>query len=192
MANALSGPAAAEKHRDLIDGIALRFGVAPVKQVRPDLLFVGVDRADAPALITHLKEMQDFTHLAFFTAVDRIEEGKFELKYMLHNYKRNLDLCVSVFIARDSASMDTISHLWPAAITYEQELAEMFGIDFPRSPRVGQSFILESWEGMPPMRRDFDTRKYSEETFYARPGRATNDTRDHMQNELYPSEAERW
>ena len=178
--------------KELIDGIALRFGVAPVTYVRDDLVFVGVDKADALPLITHLKQMERFGHLAFFTAVDRIEEGNFELKYMLHSYERNLDLCVSVAINREPASMDTISHLWPAAVTYEQELAEMFGIDFPKSPRVGQSFILESWEGMPPMRRDFDTRKYSEETFYARPGRDTSDTRDHMRNELYPSEAERW
>jgi NADH-quinone oxidoreductase subunit C len=111
---------------------------------------------------------------------------------MLHSYTRNLDLCVTVEIPRDAASMDTIHHLWPAAVTYEQELAEMFGIDFPGSPRVGESFILESWENMPPMRRDFDTREYSEKTYYERPGRETHDPAEHMRKELYPSEAEQW
>lgn len=187
-------------HRELIDSLALRFGVTPEPQTRDDLLFVAVDATEAVALISHLKLMEGFGHLVFFTAVDQIERGVFELKYMLHSYPRNLDLCVTAEIprgdsdaaTRGGATMDTISHLWPAAVTYEQELAEMFGIDFPGSPRVGESFILESWENMPPMRRDFDTREYSEKTYYERPGRETHDPAAHMRKELYPSEAEQW
>jgi NADH-quinone oxidoreductase subunit C len=42
------------------------------------------------------------------------------------------------------------------------------------------------------MRKEFDTRAYSEETYYVRPGRQTHDTRKHMKEKLYPSEAETW
>ena len=52
--------------------------------------------------------------------------------------------------------------------------------------------ILEGWDEIPPMRRDFDTKEYSEKTFYPRPGRVTHDTREHMKKKLYPSEAETW
>jgi NADH-quinone oxidoreductase subunit C len=111
---------------------------------------------------------------------------------MLHSYGLKLDLCVTIPVDREKAKADSIHHLWPAAVTYEQELFEMFGIDFPGSPRVGKNFILEGWEDLPPMRRDFDTRKYSEEVYYERPGRVTHEPREHMRKELYPSEAEKW
>jgi NADH-quinone oxidoreductase subunit C len=179
-------------HKELIDNLIPRFDLTGVKQSGDSLLFLGVTKPDAVPLISHLKQMEGFGHLVFFTAVDQLEQGVFELKYMLHSYPRNLDLCVTVSIPRDNAVMDSIHRLWPAAVTYEQELAEMFGIDFPGSPRVGQSFILESWDNMPPMRRDFDTREYSEKTYYARPGRETRDPAEHMRRELYPSEAEQW
>ncbi len=39
-------------------------------------------------------------------------------------------------LPRDAASMDSIHDLWPTAATYQRELREMFGIDFPDSPRV--------------------------------------------------------
>ena len=32
------------------------------------------------------QNMHGYTHLSFFTAVDRIEGGMFELHYMLHSY----------------------------------------------------------------------------------------------------------
>jgi NADH-quinone oxidoreductase subunit C len=62
----------------------------------------------------------------------------------------------------------------------------MFGIDFPDSPGVEEEFILEGWTGIPPYRRDFDTLKYSDETFAPRPGRETRDPSEHMKDELYP------
>ena len=40
--------------------------------------------------------MGGYTHLSFFTAVDQIEEGLFELLYMLHNYNLTHDLGVIV------------------------------------------------------------------------------------------------
>jgi NADH-quinone oxidoreductase subunit C len=182
----------AKMHQELIKDLALRFGISEVRHQRENQVYLKADSSDALALITHLKLVEGFGHLSFLTAVDRIEDGVFDLKYMLHSYDRTLDICVSVPIERDEATADSIHHLWPAAVTYEQELAEMFGIGFPGSPRAGQDFILEGWDDLPPMRRDFDTRAYSEEVYYERPGRVTHDTREHMRKELYPSEAEKW
>ncbi|MBN2781385.1 MAG: NADH-quinone oxidoreductase subunit C, partial [Candidatus Marinimicrobia bacterium] len=81
-----------------------------------------------------------------------------------------------------------IHHLWKQAATYQRELKEMFGIDFPGSPRIDEPFILEGWQDIPPYRRDFDTKKYSEETYFPRPGRTTHDPADYMKQKLYPEE----
>ena len=75
---------------------------------------------------------------------------------------------------------------WPTAATYQRELREMFGIDFPGSPRIEEEFILEGWNDIPPYRRDFDTLKYAEASYNQRPGRETRDPATHMKQQLYP------
>ena len=86
--------------------------------------------------------------------------------------------------------MTSIHKLWSHAWQYQRELHELFGIDFPDSPRVHESFVLEGWEEIPPMRRDFDTLEYSERTYYKRPGRSTNDPQKYMKEKLYKNYVE--
>lgn len=181
-----------EEVREVYDTIFSRFGVSGLDERRKDQAYVKVDRDEAIALITYLKELAAYTHLVFLTAVDRIEEGEFRLIYLLHSYDKKHDLGVMVDIPREGSQMDSVHHLWPAAETYQRELREMYGVSFPGSPRLEEDFALEGWEGPPPMRRDFDTRAYSEETFYARPGRVSHETRATMKEKIYPSEAETW
>ena len=153
-----------------------------------DLAFVTVVPAEARHLILDLRDRFGFTHLVLLTAVDYLEEGKFLLTYMLHNYELHHDIGVQVPIGRDGAAMESIHDLWAQAGTYQRELKEMFGIDFPGSPRVDEPFILEGWDEVPPMRREFDTKQYSETTYFPRPGRSTNDPADYMRQKLYPKE----
>jgi NADH-quinone oxidoreductase subunit C len=88
-------------------------------------------------------------------------------------------------ISRENAEMVSCHNLWKHVETYQRELREMYGINFPGSPGVNDNFILEGWDQIPPMRRDFDTMKYSEETFVFRDGRATNDPAKYMKEKLY-------
>lgn len=156
------------------------------------LTFVQVGPDQAVAYITRLRDVLGYTHLVFLTAIDYIEDSIFRLTYMVHNYASRQDLGVQVDIPRQGATMESIHHLWPHAATYQRELKEMFGIDFPGSPGVDDSFILEGWIGIPPMRREFDTKQYSEQTYFPRPGRVSHDTAAYMKETLYPSEAETW
>jgi len=153
-----------------------------------DLAFITVSHTAARHLIIDLRDRFGFTHLVFLTAVDYIEEDKFLLTYLLHNYDKHIDIGVQVPIGRGGASMESIHDLWAQAGTYQRELKEMFGIDFPGSPRVDEAFILEGWNDVPPMRREFDTKQYSETTYFPRPGRSTNDPADYMRRKLYPKE----
>ena len=153
---------------------------------RSDLTFVTAKKDELRALLVELRDMEGFTHLVLLTAVDWLEEGLFQLTYMLNNRAANQTLAVRVMIDRDNAVGDTIHDLWPTAETYQRELREMFGIDFPGSPRVDEEFILEGWTDMPPYRRDFDSLAYSLQTYRERPGRKTYDPREHMKKHLYP------
>ncbi len=167
-----------------------RYQVEKLLEQRDDLAFLKCGQIDVPDAVAYLRDHQGYVHLSFLTCVDHIEEGQFELIYMLRNHETKHDLGIKTLIDRENPVMESMHHHWAAISTYQQELHEMFGIDFPGSPGVDESFALESWEGPPPMRRDFDTRKYSEETYYPRSGRTTNDPAEHMKKTQYPGRAD--
>ena len=169
-----------------VQDLGVRFDVELRENPHPGLQFIGVEPRHAVSAIHMLKERHQFNHLVFLTAVDLIEREEFRLTYMVHSYESGADIGLQVEIPREGSCMESIHRLWAQAATYQRELKEMFGIDFPGSPRVDETFILEGWDQIPPMRREFDTRAYSEATFYPRPGRTTHDTTDHMRQQLYP------
>ncbi|MCP3666213.1 MAG: NADH-quinone oxidoreductase subunit C [Gammaproteobacteria bacterium] len=153
---------------------------------RDNLAFITVPQEHLRSLLLHLRDREGFTHMVLLTAVDWIEDEQFQLTYLLSNRKQAIDLGLRVMLPRDSASMNSIHDIWPTAATYQRELREMFGIDFPDSPGVNDEFILEGWVDIPPYRRDFDTLKYSDENYKQRPGRETRDPAQHMKEQLYP------
>ena len=77
---------------------------------------------------------------------------------------------VKVRLDREKPVMQSISKLWDQAETYEREIHEMNGVDFEGHPGM-RDFILEDWEDMPPMRRDFKTREFVDKTYEWRKGR---------------------
>ncbi|MFP4547538.1 MAG: NADH-quinone oxidoreductase subunit C [Fidelibacterota bacterium] len=174
--------------KDLIARLEKKFELTDVIYQKDGQTYITASKDEAVSMVTHLRDYEGFTHLVILTAVDWIEDDLFQLTYLLNNDRQKIDLGVRVMIDRNHPTMTSIHHLWKTAATYQRELKEMFGIDFPGSPRVDEEFILEGWEGMPPYRRDFDTKKYSEETYFPRPGRKTNDPAEYMKKKLYPEE----
>lgn len=163
-----------------------RFELKDIKQQRDDLVFVTVKKEQLISLLTHMRDNENFTHFVMLSVVDWIEDGVFQLSYILNNPEKHVDIVFRCMIERENASMESAHHLWKQVATYQRELYEMYGIDFPGSPRVHESFILEGWDDIPPMRREFDTKKYSEDTYFPRPGRESKDPKEHMKNKLYP------
>jgi len=172
----------------LIKRLKEKFSISDAVYQRKDEVFVSVKKKDAVALITHMKEKEGFTHLILLTAVDWLEDGQFQLTYLLNNNTEKVDVGVRVFLDREHPEMESIHHLWKQAPTYQRELKEMFGIDFPDSPRIDEPFILEGWQEIPPYRRDFDTKAYTEETYFERPGRKSYDPAEYMKQKLFPEE----
>ncbi len=173
--------------KTIINDIEKRFEVFDVVD-QGNVTFVSCKKELAVALVTHLKDVEGFAHLVLLSAVDWIEDNKFQITYLLNNPERHIDIGIRTFIDRETATMDSAHHLWEQVATYQRELKEMYGIDFPGSPRVNDSFILEGWDDIPPNRRDFNTKDYSEETYFPRPGRGSNDPAEYMKKKLYPDE----
>jgi NADH-quinone oxidoreductase subunit C len=163
-----------------------QFPLGEFSQQRNDLGFITVKAKQLRPVLTHLRDCEGFTHLVLLTAVDWLEENQFQLTYLIANRAKQQDLGLRVMLPREDASMESIHDLWATAATYQRELREMFGIDFPDSPRVNEEFILEGWTELPPYRRDFDTLEYSNATYRVREGRESKDPAQHMKQQLYP------
>jgi NADH-quinone oxidoreductase subunit C len=131
---------------------------------------VKIDKEIIPSTLLFAKEKLGYVHFSHMSCVDWIEDNVFEVVYILWNPIDKINLLIKSTTARENASLPNIDYIWRQANTYEREIREMFGIDFPGL--VGEhDFILEDWQDMPPMRRDFDTVKYVDEHFFTRPGR---------------------
>ncbi|MDI6850395.1 MAG: NADH-quinone oxidoreductase subunit C [bacterium] len=115
-------------------------------------------------VLAYLKD-KGFHQLTAITCVDWIKRGKFELIYNLFSlYHENIHVFIKTELERDKETMLTAVNIYPMAFDYEREIHEMFGIVFEGHPRL-DSFILEDWDGPPPMRKDFNTAKYVEEKY---------------------------
>jgi len=172
---------------ELLDRLVRDFGVTNITGRLPAITTLQVSKESGERLIRELRDREGFTHLNFIACTDWIEDGIFRLVYMLHNYDTRQNLGVHIDIDRDNAEMTSIHTLWAQAWAYQRELREMYGIHFPGSPRLEENFCLEGWDDIPPMRRDFDTAKYSAEHFGHRDGRISLVPRDHMHVQLYPN-----
>ncbi len=172
--------------RVLYDRLKTLFPLGELTEKRANLAFATLPAEYLRPVLLHLRDLEGYTHLVLLTAVDWLEDGQFQLTYLLSNRGENKDLGLRVMLPREGASMTSIHDIWPTAATYQRELREMFGIDFPDSPGVYEEFILEGWNDIPPYRRDFDTLKYANDSYAQRPGRETRDPETYMKQQLYP------
>ncbi|TFG80637.1 MAG: NADH-quinone oxidoreductase subunit C [Spirochaetales bacterium] len=174
---------------ELAEKLAVRYGARDWHDQRKDLASVMVDILKIRDTLAWLRDEGGYVHLSFATAIDNIERGVFTLTYALRNHERGHSLMVHAEVSRDNPSVDSIHLLWGQGWTYQREMKEWYGIDFPGSPRVDEEFVLEGWDQMPMMRRDFDSLAYSDATYTERPGRVTHDPAAHMKEKLYPEAA---
>jgi len=135
-------------------------------------LTVFAQRSQISVILQFLKD-KGFDHLTLVSAVDWIEEKKFELVYILTRYleeankdrdKEKTYLIVKTRISREKPQLETITGIFPNAEPYEREIHELFGISFEGHPRLTPLFLEREYK-IPPFRKDFDTRKYVEDVF---------------------------
>ena len=132
-----------------------------------------IARSDSILAILRFLNDLGLDHLALVSAVDWIEEGVFELCFVLTSYMQNddevtgrekLHIILKTRIPRERPLFKTATGIFPNAEPYEREIHELFGIDFEGHKRLTPLFLEREYE-IPPFRKDFDTRKYVEDVF---------------------------
>ncbi len=171
---------ASEPLNNLLTKLSDRFGDLCRGEVVGNALSIQCHRDQMVSLLYHVKHAEGFVILQLISCIDWEEENEFQLTYLLWNPQARVQLLLSCRIPRQGYEMASMIPLWPHAETFERELHEMFGLCFTGNARQDEEFLLENWDGPPPMLRSFDTRAFAMERFGERPGREHMDPREYV------------
>ncbi len=159
-----------DKEQKLVQLLEQTFKKLSGKVVRQRRVTVSVEKELVPSVLSYAKSQLGYIHLSHISCVDWPENNNFEIIYILWSPADKVQLFIKTLINRENPEIDNVDMIWKHANTYEREIREMYGIQF--NGLVGaQEFILEDWDDMPPMRRDFDTVDYVDNNYTFRPGR---------------------
>ncbi len=125
---------------------------------------VDVDSDALPALLELLQGHASYVHLSAISCVDWIDDDQFELVYHVWSYETNSLVSAHTRIPREPGIYLSIYDLYEPAAFFERDIHEMFGVYFEGSPDM-EKFILTEWDGPPPMRKEFDSEAFVNETF---------------------------
>ena len=126
-----------------------------------------INRDDVHRVLATLKQA-GWIQLSYLSAVDWIAENEFEIVYILMNWEKPVHVQIRTRIDREKPEINSILPIFPGAKYYEREAHEFFGIKFPGNPDHEKQLILEMWDDIPPLRKDFDPRAYSDAHFSKR------------------------
>ena len=124
------------------------------------------DNADSPAvevaperLVGLMERLRDRKDLAFdmlmdHTAIDWLEQGQFELVYMLYSTVHGHRLMVCVRVPREKPVAPTVSGVWPIAHWQEREVFDLMGVLYDGHPDLRRVFLEDDWRGHP-LRKDY-------------------------------------
>jgi len=158
------------KEQQIVDQLANTFQHLSGKVKRERRVEVSVEKKLIPSVLSYVKDQLSFIHMSHMSCVDWLEDEHFELIYILWSPELQIQLLVKTLINRENPSIENVDMIWGQLNTYQREIREMYGIEF--TGMVGrQEFILEDWDDMPPMRRDFITTDFIQDAFFERPGR---------------------
>jgi len=126
-----------------------------------------IQKDDVHQLLSVLKS-SGWKQLSYLSAVDWPDENKFEVVYIVFNWDHPVYIQIRTKIDRENPIMNSILPIFPGAKYYEREAHEFFGIKFPGNPDYMKQLILENWDDIPPLRKDFDPSAYSDRKFPSR------------------------
>ncbi len=133
-------------------------------EIRDNLLTLTTDTTTYVDLSTHLKE-HGFSRCLTVTVIDWLEQGEFEIYYLVHHLASNIYVKVATRIPRSKPKITSLSTIWESAAMHEREMWELFGVNFVGNTMLKPLF-LEDWKGKPPLRKDFNWRNYVDKEYF--------------------------
>lgn len=122
--------------------------------------------ADRPAIVVPaddlmavMQTLRDHAELKFdlfiaHTAIDRIEENRFELVYILSSTMHGNNIYVTAYVSRENPVAPSMVPLWPIAEWQEREAYDLLGLLYDNHPDLRRVFLEDDWIGFP-LRKDY-------------------------------------
>jgi NADH-quinone oxidoreductase subunit C len=124
------------------------------------MLTLEISKQDVKEVLAYLKQ-EKFNILTDLSAVDYPDRPqRFELIYNLLNIYDNKRIIVK-FLIEDQQEVESIADLFSAAIWYEREVWDMFGIYFLNNPDLRRILTDYGFDGHP-LRKDFPLTGFKE------------------------------
>ncbi|MEP1094479.1 MAG: NADH-quinone oxidoreductase subunit C [Cyclobacteriaceae bacterium] len=121
----------------------------------PSALLVSSDLISQVCELLHSNEQTYFDQLSCLTALDNgLEVGTMEVIYNLYSIPYDLHLMLKVELARESPTINSVSHIWKTADWHEREAFDLLGISFSNHPDLRRILLPADWEGHP-LRKDY-------------------------------------
>lgn len=101
-----------------------------------------------------------FDSLMDLTAVDLLKfpftppQDDITVVYLLFSYKHRHKVTLEVFAEREQCELPSVAGVWPAAIYFEREVYDLFGVRFLGHPSLRRILMPDDWEGHP-LRKDY-------------------------------------
>jgi len=154
-------------NKTLIADLESRFTLLNVDYIRESQVGIDVENNEVHTLLAYLKSM-GWKQLSILTNIDWIKEDKFQLVYIIFNWDNPIYIQVRTKIDRENPVFRTITSVYPGAKYYERDVHEFFGVEFEGNPDSMKQLFLENWDEMPPLRKDFDAKAYSDRKYAKR------------------------
>jgi len=148
----------------IIENVKVGLNIDKVDILEKRQFAIDMDLERVHSSLAYLKSI-GFTQLSIVTCVDWIKENKLQLIYILNNWDEGIFIIIRSKLDRDNAKFVTITDIYPGAKYYEREVHEFFGVEFKGNDSATKPLFLEIWDDKPPLLKDFDPQKYSDEKF---------------------------
>lgn len=151
----------------IIDDIKNKFKIINSEKITESQVAFDIDKNEVHSFLSYIKSI-GWRQLSLLTCVDWILDNEFELVYVLFNWDNGIRIQVRTRIDREKATYRTITNIYPGAKYYERDVHEFFGVKFEGNPDSLKQLFLENWDDIPPLRKDFDSKAYSDKKYSSR------------------------
>lgn len=124
----------------------------------PTLLSASAERSKILEVARKLDSL-GFDHVKSVTAIDLPQEMKIDIVYHISSFLE-VELAKVIFELRTSLNrldpkVASVIDIWPSAEYPERETLDLMGVTFEGMPEKERLFLMDNFEGGPPLRKDF-------------------------------------